>query len=163
MKTAVAYYSFDGNTAFVGDEIAKVLKADKFVIEPVKEIPHGIMKYIFGGKQSLFNEIPEILDLDFNSDSYQRIILASPCWASTVAPAMKSFMKKFPLKNKEIALLLCHAGEASKKTFEKWASLLDGSNKIVAELKLVNPLRFHPDRSISFAANWSQDIWEEIT
>jgi flavodoxin len=163
MKVAVIYYSFDGNTAFVSDEIAKVLRADKFVIEAKKEIPHGILKYFFGGGQSVFNEIPEIKDLDFNADNYDKIVLGTPCWAGSIAPAMKSFLKKYPLKNKEIALLLCHAGGGSEKTFEKWKRFLDASNKIAAKLKLVNPLKVQTVRAISFAADWAQDIWERTT
>jgi len=163
MKTAVIYYSLDGNTAFVCNEIAKVLGADKFVIELKKEFPHGFMKYVFGGWQTITNKIPEIADLNFNSNDYDKIVLGSPCWASSIAPGVKSFLEKYPLKNKEIALLLCHGGGASEKTIKKWVSFLDGSNKVSATLKLVNPLKSHSARAISFVGSWAQDIWTETT
>ncbi|MDR0304360.1 MAG: NAD(P)H-dependent oxidoreductase [Chitinispirillales bacterium] len=159
MKTAVVYYSLDGNTAFVCNEIAKTLDADKFVIELKKELPNGFMKYVLSLIQ--LSKIPGIADLDFNSDNYDKIILGSPCWAWSVAPAMKSFIEKYPLRNKEIALLLCHGGGASEKTIKKWTLLLDESNKIAATLKLVNPLKFQSARAISFVKSWAKNIWDE--
>jgi flavodoxin len=160
MKVATVYYSLDGNTGFICDTIAKVLAGDKFEIKTKKTMPDGFLKYFFCGKQVLTKETPEIEDLNFNSDNYDKIVLGSPCWASSIAPAMNSFLKKYPLKNKEIALLLCHAG-GGNKAMEKWISLLENNgNKIIANLKLVNPLKFHPARSLSFAESWAEDIWK---
>ena len=163
MKIAVVYYSFDGNTETAAREVAKVLSADLFAIETKKALPRGFLTYIFGGKQVIFKENPEIGDLSFNPDAYDKIILGAPCWAGNIAPAMKTFLQKYQLKNKEIALLLCHAGGAKDKTFEKWKKNLDASNKVVAEKKMFNPKKFQPARSLSVVGNWAQDIWERET
>ena len=163
METAVVYYSFAGNTAFICDEVAKVLGTKSFAVETKKEMGPGFMGYLLAGKQMLFGEIPEIEDLNFNPDDYDKIVLGAPCWAQTIAPAMKAFLKKYPLKNKEVALLLCHGGGGSEKTLNNWASFLDSSNKIVAKLKLVNPLKVQTARAMSFAAGWAEDLWKETT
>jgi len=156
MKIAVIYYSYKGNTAFLCREIVRVLHADEFVVECEENGFFSIVKQLFTKK------LPKICDSDFKVDNYDKIVLGAPCWAWDVAPAMKSFLKKYPIKNKEVALLLCHGGGASDKTFEKWISIL-GENKVVAKLKLVNPLEVQTARALSFAADWAQDLWEETT
>jgi len=158
MKFAVVYYSFDGNTEFVADEIAKVLKADKFVIKTKNEISNTIMKYAWGGKQALMKKLPEIDDLNFNPENYNKIILASPVWAWTFSPAMRSFMQKHSLKNKEIALLLCHGGGPGK-AMERWVTELEkGGNLIIAKKEMIDPLKNQPARSLLVATGWAEDL-----
>ena len=154
MKIAVVYYSYSGNTDFAAAEIAKVLKADKFRIETEKS---GLFHFL---RYKVTKKLPELSALEFNANDYDKIILAAPVWAWDVAPAMKSFLKKYPLKNKEIALLLCHGGGAGEKTLKKFKTLLDGSNKIAAEKRMVNPMKFQPSRSLSFISGWAEDIWQ---
>jgi len=101
--------------------------------------------------------------LKFNAADYDKIVLGAPCWAWDIAPAMKSFLKKNELKNKEIALLLCHGGGGTDKTLEKWKKNIDVSNKIVAEKKMKDPKKFLPARSLSVVGGWAEDIWEQIT
>jgi len=157
MKIAVIFYSLKGNTEVVAAEVAKVLSAETFRIETTES---GFFSLV---KQLVFKKLPEIEDLKFNAADYDKIVLGAPCWAWDIAPAMKSFLKKNELKNKEIALLLCHAGGAKDKTFEKWESLLDVSNKIVARKKMIDPKKFQPARSLSVAGGWAEDIWEQTT
>jgi flavodoxin len=161
MKTAVVYYSFEGNTAFVAEEIAKVLGADKFIIAPTKEIPRNFTKYILGGKQTVLKQLPEIEDLAFVADDYERIVLAAPVWAFAAAPAMKSFLNKYHITNKEIAVLLCSAGGPVKAMDNFCAELEKSGNKIVGKKHLIDPLKLFPDRSLSVARNWAEEIWAE--
>lgn len=158
MKFAVVYYSFDGNTEFVAEKIAEVIKADKFAIKTKKEIPHTFMKYVLGGKQTIIKELPEIYDLDFNPDNYEKIVLAAPIWAWAAAPAMRSFMQKYPLKNKEIALLLCHGGGPAK-AMNKWVAELEkNGNKIIATKEMKDPLKHFPNRSQTVISGWAEDL-----
>ncbi|MCL1947071.1 MAG: hypothetical protein FWF51_07995 [Chitinivibrionia bacterium] len=155
MKIAVVYYSYSGNTDFAAAEIAKVLNADKFRIETEGS---GFLNFL---RYKITKKLPKLRDdLEFNADAYDKIVLAAPVWAWDVAPAMKSFLKKYPLKNKEIALLLCHGGGASEKTLTKFKTLFDDSNKVVAEKIMVNPMKFQPSRSLSFIGTWLEDVWQ---
>ena len=38
MKTAIAFYSFEGNTKFTARALAKALNADLIELKPIKEI-----------------------------------------------------------------------------------------------------------------------------
>jgi flavodoxin len=154
MKTAVVYYSLSGNTDFAAAEIAKVLKADKLKVETEGSGFFNFLCY------KVTKKLPKLSALEFNADDYDKIVLGAPVWAWDVAPAMKSFLKKYPLKNKEIALLLCHGGGAGEKTLKKFKTLLDDSNKIVAEKRMVNPMKFQPSRSLSYISGWAEDIWQ---
>jgi|GEM_PF-927764 len=157
MKTAVIFYSLSGNTETAAKEVAKVLNADVFGIETIES---GFFSVI---KQLVFRKLPEIEELKFSAADYDKIVLAAPCWANNVAPAMKSFLKKNDLKNKEIALLLCHGGGVKNdKIFDKWKTLFDSSNKIVAHKKMINPKKFQPVRSLSVVGGWAEDIWEQV-
>ena len=55
MKILVIYYSFEGNTEFIAQAMARHAGADILKLEPQNEQRHkGFMKYIWGGKQVFF-------------------------------------------------------------------------------------------------------------
>lgn len=51
MKTAVIYYSLEGNMDFIAQQIGKNAEVDLYRLKPQKEYPTGkISKYVVGGK-----------------------------------------------------------------------------------------------------------------
>ena len=92
MKTAIVYYSMSGNTKMVAEIIAKELSADLIEIKPVKDYPDkGARKFIWGGMKAVMGEKPQLNPYEFNGD-YDRIIFATPVWASSFTPPIRTFI-----------------------------------------------------------------------
>lgn len=116
MKTAVVYYSLLGNVEFVANEIAKKIDCDVIKLETVKDYPKSKGKLIFiGGMKSVFKCKPKLKEYDFDADKYDQIIIGTPTWASTFAPAIRTFLRdnKDSIKDKKLsAFVSCSGGEA---------------------------------------------------
>ena len=140
MKTAVIYYSFEGNTALVAETIKAAIGADVFEIKTVDTKKRtGFTKYLWGGRQALMREKPELMPLKVDINAYDLIILGTPVWAGSPAPAMFSFLSGTPVSGKKIALFCCHGG-GKGKVFDKLKAMAPG-NTIVAEIDIMNPAK----------------------
>ena len=61
MKTAIVYYSLNGNVRYVSEKIAKELGADLIELVPVKAYPDkGMKKFIWGGSAVTFKKKPDL-------------------------------------------------------------------------------------------------------
>jgi flavodoxin len=139
-KTAVIYYSFDGNCALVAEAVKSRLNADVFAIKTADEKKRtGLAKYIWGGRQVFKHDKPELKPLRVDMDAYDLIILGAPVWAGSPAPAMVSFLSRTPLSGKKTAVFCCHGG-GKGKALDKFKALLTG-NTIAGEIDFINPAR----------------------
>jgi len=137
MKTAVIYYSFEGNCALVANAIKDTLDADIFEIKTIdKKKRSGFAKYLWGGFQTIMRKKPELEPLSIDINAYDLIILGTPVWAASPTPAIFSFLSKTEIKGKKIALFCCHGG-GKGKLFDKFKALLPG-NTIAGEIDFEN-------------------------
>jgi len=137
MKTAVIYYSFEGNCALVAKSIKDALDADIFEVKTIdRKKRTGFAKYLWGGFQVITRKKPELEPLSIDVSAYDLIILGTPVWASSPAPAIVSLLDKTKITGKKIALFCCHAG-GKGKIFDKFKALLPG-NTIKAEIDFQN-------------------------
>jgi flavodoxin len=139
-KTAVIYYSFDGNCALVAEAVKSRLNADVFAIKTADEKKRtGLAKYIWGGRQVFKHVKPELKPLSVDIGAYDLIILGAPVWAGSPAPAMVSFLSRTPFSGKKTAVFCCHGG-GKGKALDKFKALLAG-NTIAGEIDFNNPAR----------------------
>lgn len=96
-KVAIIFYSFSGNTRkiarFLKTEISS--KASKEVelieIKPVRE-EKNFFKQSF---QALKKKTPRLPgDLKYDLSEFQLVIFGSPVWAFSIAPPLRSYLKK---------------------------------------------------------------------
>lgn len=128
MKTLIVYYSLEGNTEYSAGKIAKATGADLLKLIPKKTYPDkGAKKFIWGGKSAVFGETPELEPYNNDISSYNRIIIGFPVWASTFAPPIRTFVteNKDELKQKDICVFACQAGNGAEKAFSKLAKLIE--------------------------------------
>ena len=139
MKTAVVYFSLEGNTKYAAEKIANRLQADLIELSPNKDYPTGsVSKFVWGGKSAVLAEKPKLLPYEFNKDQYDLIILGTPIWAGTFTPPLRTFIMEQDLSGKKIALFACHSGGGSSRSFPKMQELLEHSD-IVETLALFDP------------------------
>jgi flavodoxin len=138
MKTAVIYYSFEGNSTAVASLLAEKLKADIFHVE-LKDAKKrkGFSKYAWGGGMVFMHKTPPIKPLSINIDAYDLIILGFPVWAAAPAPPLVSFLNGIKLSGKKVALYCCHGG-GKGAALEKLKALIPG-NTIAGEIDFKNP------------------------
>ena len=141
MKTAIVYYSMSGNTELAANRIADALGADVIRIEPKKAYPDkGFRKFFWGGKSAVMGDRPALLPYDFDAGKYDRIVFASPIWASTFAPPIRSFIEdnKASFAGKRFAFVACSSGGGAGKAVEKLAAFL-GVDSFEATASLIDP------------------------
>jgi len=140
MKTAVIFFSYDGNTAFVAQLLKKVLNADLVQLSLKDEKKRGKIASIFWGGGMVFSgKKPPLKPYDFNPAVYDLIILGSPVWAGSPAPPLKTFLSQTPVTGNKLALFVCHGGGPGK-SLEKFKALVSG-NEIVSAADFVMPLK----------------------
>lgn len=157
MKVAIVYYSLEGNTKKVANQIAEKFNADLYELKEVKStVPKtGFFKFVWGGKQVVMKQKPDLEELNINIDEYDLIFIGTPVWAFTFSPAIRSFLSKYNIKGKKIGIFCCHSG-GLKNTIQDIKDNLNG-NEFVAEFDIIDPLKneAESDKKID---QWLNDI-----
>lgn len=92
-KTLVVYYSQSrGNTKKIAREIASTLDADLTPIDTVQPYNCSYDELVYGlSKTETQNKVcPPIKPLDKDPADYDRIVLGTPTWWYTMAPAVRT-------------------------------------------------------------------------
>jgi flavodoxin len=140
MKTAVIYYSHDGNCALIADVLKIELNADVFRVETLDEKKRrGIFLMFWGGGQVFRGIKPPLKPLSVNINAYDLIILGTPVWAGSPTPAIASFLDKNSITGKKIALFCSHGGGMGK-ALDKLKALLTG-NTVIGEIDFKLPAK----------------------
>ena len=156
MKTAVVFYSYDGNCTFTARHIGALLKADVMQIQPVKEKRRSKFGMIFWGVgQVIFNKRPALKPHAFEASPYDLIILGTPVWAGSPAPAMMSFLSQTKISGKKIALFACHAGGPGNVMDKFKAELKD--NTVVSEKDFQEPVK-NAEKAIQQIEEWVKTL-----
>lgn len=112
MKTLILYYSQAvGNTEKIAKILKEKLNADIEKIDTV--VPYtGTYQDISAQGQNEVNRgyKPEIKPINSNLEMYERIVIATPTWWYTMAPAVLTLLSEINLKGKEVILVQTHAG-----------------------------------------------------
>ena len=94
MKTAIVYYSMHGNVRYVAETVSKELDADLIELVPKKAYPDkGMVKFLWGGSAVAFKKKPDLEPYAFNSSDYELVIIATPVWASSFTPPLRTFFE----------------------------------------------------------------------
>lgn len=148
MKTAIIYYSLEGNMDYIAKRIAHDTAADLYRLVPKKEYPTGkVSKYVWGGKSATFGEKPELTNEKIDLDKYDTLIIGSPVWAGKAAPPLNTFFADYSISGKSIVLLATCGGGSTDKLFAKMKENLTG-NEIKGTYTFVEPLHSQ-DKSIN--------------
>lgn len=139
MKTLVIYYSLEGNTKDTAEKIASILHGDLLRLEPVNDYPSkGPMKYLAGGRAAVFGDHPALKHYEVDFLSYDTVVVGTPVWASTFAPALRTFFSNHQIQNQKTGFFVCEKGSGGEKCMEKMKELT-GALKIDASMILIDP------------------------
>jgi hypothetical protein len=100
----------------------------------------GFAKYVWGGKQVFFGARPELKPYSVDAGLYETVIIGTPVWAWSYAPAIGTFLEGTKIAGKRVALFCCHGGGPGR-TLEKLKAALPG-NTFVGETDFRQPLKY---------------------
>ncbi|MFW9970752.1 MAG: flavodoxin family protein [Candidatus Odinarchaeota archaeon] len=156
VKILVVYYSLTGKTKFIAESIAESINADMLKLKPVKEInAEGGMKYFWGGFQATMKKKPKLEPFDINPLDYDLIFIGSPVWAWRQSPPINSFLKKFNLSGKKLALWMCAGGDGVK-SMSRFKDTLKNAD-IIGDICFQEPLQAEPDVVKEKAIVWARE------
>ncbi|MDR1583643.1 MAG: flavodoxin [Prevotellaceae bacterium] len=108
-KILVAYYSWGGNTREVANYIKELTGADIFEIIPKQAYPTDYDEAVeYAGKEIKQNYEPELEVQINNLQDYDIIFVGSPCWWSTIAPPVRTFLHQNDFSGKTIVPFMTH-------------------------------------------------------
>jgi flavodoxin len=146
MSTLIVYYSLDGNTKFIAEKIAEAIDADIVELKIRRKYPaDGFWKYFLGGASATFGEKPKLINERIELDRYESIIIGTPIWAGSFTPPIKSFISKYKIRGKRIALFASHQGGGAEKCFNNLKKALPG-NEFIGETDYIQA-KEHPENS----------------
>ena len=161
MKILIIYYSLDGNTHMIANQIQTAVNGTVLRLKPVHDInKKGLFKILAGGRQIFKNEKPELESFDINPQEYDLIFIGTPVWAGSFAPALNTFLSDISIKDKNIVLFCCSRG-GEGKVFTKLREKLHGNN-IISEMEFTSPLKKDPNEINAKVKAWVDDVIEKL-
>lgn len=128
MKSVILYYSYGGNTRRIARKISQVLGADLAEIQPVQPYTGSYEDVVEQGQEEVDRGyMPEILPVDADLSAYGTVILGTPVWWYTFAPAMKTFLHQADLQGKNVYTFATNGGWIGH-TFEDFAASCPGAH-----------------------------------
>jgi len=128
-KILVVYFSHSGNTREVANQIQKNTGGDIFEIQ--SEVPYSedYDTVVEQAKKEIeSNHNPALKSKVKNIESYDTIFIGSPCWWSTVAPPVKTFLLEYDLSGKTIVPFMTHEGSGLGKSVDDISKMCSKSN-----------------------------------
>ena len=157
LKILIVYYSLTGNTKFIAEAIAESINSDILEVKPVKELnAEGGSKYFWGGYQATMKKKPKLKPFDIDPLEYDLIFIGTPVWAWTYSPPIRSFLSKYDLTGKSVALWTCSAGDGVK-AMNRFREALKDTN-ILGEIRFQEPKQHGPETSREKASVWAKQI-----
>ena len=123
MRALIVYYSRSGVTEKSCNAIADALRANEGVEVQVEEIVDrtdrgGIRGWLSGGRSATLKEATEIEPVKADVASFDLVVIATPVWAFTCAPAPRAFCEQFAEHLDTVAFVATMGGSGDKGAYE---------------------------------------------
>ena len=135
MKTLIAYFSYTGHTKGIAPQLQELTGGTLFEIKPT--VPYSDdydTTERQGRKETKEGYRPLLMEMPAEPAYYDIVLLGTPNWFNTVAPPVASFLEKYDMSDKKIALFCTNGGgglghtEADIRTICKDVEVLDSIN-----------------------------------
>jgi Flavodoxins len=138
MKTLIAYFSAQGTTAKVAQELSEAIRADIFEIRPEKPYTAADIRWTnplarcnrekFGGKDvTVVGRIESFAD-------YDTVLIGFPIWYGGAPNVVNTFCKGYDWRGKRVLAFATSGGSGIGKTAEKLKPYVQGAASVDAKL-----------------------------
>jgi flavodoxin len=160
MKKLVIYYSqANGNTKRIAEMISEKTGADITAIDTVTPYTGSYDEIVNQGQEEVNCGFkPEIKDLDVKLSEYDEIIIGTPTWWYTMAPAVLTFLSNANLAGKRVALFQTHGGWPGH-TLKDMKALCNGA-EIISEkaIQFDSTGGDHLETSLAEIESWIDEL-----
>ena len=102
-KVLVVFYSREGHTKLVAEQLAKKFNADlEQLIDKKKRT--GPIGFSGAGKDAVAKNLTKLEPLKRNPQDYDIILIGTPSWFGNVTPAVRTFIKENNLSGKKVGV-----------------------------------------------------------
>ncbi len=127
LSIALVYYSLGGNTEKVARAIRDVTGANAMRIETRQPYGGTYDEIVDRGKKEVDQGyLPEIKGVGESLEGYDAIVLGTPVWWYTLAPAMRSFLQAYAWEGKTVYPFATNGGWLGH-VFEDYKECCDGA------------------------------------
>lgn len=141
MKSLIVFYSFGGNTKKIAEKIQSEIGGDIAEIKTVNAYEGDYNDVVEQGHDEVRRGyMPPICDMNVDLSKYDVIVLGTPVWWYTFAPAVKTFLSNNDLSSKRVYTFATNGGWIGH-TFEDIKSACSN-----AEVMKGISIRFHGAR-----------------
>ena len=117
-KILIVYYSNNGNTKNVADNLHSVVGGDIKQIQLKEKYPNNVFTMTKTVRKQIKEDyLPETEEIDISD--YDVIFIGSPIWNLTMSLPMKSFLKSNKFENKVLIPFFTYSGGADKNKINK--------------------------------------------
>lgn len=103
MKPLIVFYSYSGNTRKIAEQIARETGGDLAELKTTEAYPDDYDAVVEQGQDEVNRGYMPLLEpLDVNVKDYDIVVLGSPVWWYTFAPAVKTFLHECNLSGKTV-------------------------------------------------------------
>lgn len=124
MKILVVYYSKTGNTGDVAKIISENIQGD--LVEIIdKKNRDGVINYFIAALDAIRKK-STVIEYDVSDISaYDIVIIGTPIWAGTIAPAIRTFIEENKAKLNDVAFFVTVGGTDTQGAFDLMVELTD--------------------------------------
>ena len=103
MKSLILYYSYRGNTQRIAERVHSAIGGDIARIDTVVPYTGSYDDVVAQGEQEVKRGfLPALQPMDIDLGHYDTIVLGTPVWWYTCAPAMRAFLTAHDLGGKTV-------------------------------------------------------------
>ncbi len=134
MKNLIVFYSRSGVTKQLAQKIAE--KTGWEIIELADSQPRqGFSGYMKACWQALTGKQTEIQTFNNDFSTYDCVVVGTPIWAGNMAPAVRTFLKQYQDKIKQLAFFCTMGGANDQGLFGKMAAAINRQSKATMAIR----------------------------
>jgi menaquinone-dependent protoporphyrinogen IX oxidase len=124
MKILIVFYSRSNATKTLAEALAKDLGADLEELKDHKDWS-GPVGWVKAGRAAMMKQETEIDALKNDPALYDLVLIGSPVWAGTFAPAVRMFIKSHKENLKKVAFFSTQASDKEQGIFNRLEEFSD--------------------------------------
>lgn len=135
MQILISYFTRTGNTRTVASSIQEISGGE---LEEISETDNrdGLGGYLACGKDSILNKPVHINPVRYNPGNYDLLIVGTPVWAFTMAPAMRVYLQEYAERpGGEIAFFCTERLTGHNRTFKDMETICHQSPAATLTIK----------------------------